>query len=92
MFGPNASLSSPSLILIFAQNIHCGNTADAGLTSTHNACFGSKLRKLGVPLQTPAFLYKLGFKGVYISLTCFLDVYNTVNNFSPRHYNVSLIR
>ena len=31
----------------------------------HNACFGSKLRKLGIPLQTPVFFFsiKVGFKG-----------------------------
>ena len=42
--------------------------------STHNLCFGAKIRKIGIPLQTPVFLYKkVGFKGVYISRTCFLD-------------------
>ena len=35
--------------------------ASAALTSTHNVCFGPKIRKLGIPLQTPVFLYK----GVY---------------------------
>ena len=30
--------------------------------STHNVCFGSKIRKLGIPLQTPVLLYiKVGF-------------------------------
>ena len=41
---------------IFAQNIHSGYTLV--LTSTHNVYFGSKLRKLDIPLQTPVFLYK----------------------------------
>ena len=31
--------------------------------STHNLCFGSKIRKLGVPLQTPVLLYKSGVQG-----------------------------
>ena len=33
------------------------------LTSTHNVYFGSKIRKLGIPLQTPIFLYKSGVSG-----------------------------
>ena len=47
---------------IFAQNIHCGYTK-AVLMSTHNVCFGSKIRKLGIPLKTPVFLYKSGVQG-----------------------------
>ena len=43
--------------------------------STHKLCFGAKLRKLGIPLHTIVLLYKVGFKGVYISQTCFLDDY-----------------
>ena len=40
--------------LIFAQNIDCG------YTSTHNLCFGAKIRKIGIPLHTPVLLYKSG--------------------------------
>ena len=47
---------------IFAQNMHCGYTLESPrrggsneLTSTHNVCFGSKIRKLGISLQTPVF-------------------------------------
>ena len=29
---------------------------DAVLTSTHNLCFGAKIRKIGIPLHTPALL------------------------------------
>ena len=44
------------------------------ILGTHNVCFRSKIRKIGIPLQTPAFLYeKRGVKGVHISRTCFLD-------------------
>ena len=52
--------------LIFDQNIDCGYTlepprrGEAVLTSTHNLCFGAKIRKIGIPLQTPVFLYKSG--------------------------------
>ena len=40
--------------------------------STHNLCFGAKIRKIGIPLHTPVFLYiKVGFKWVYITQTSF---------------------
>ena len=51
------------IFLIFAQNIDCGYTLEpprlneAVLTSTHNLCFGAKIRKIGIPLHTPVFLY-----------------------------------
>ena len=38
--------------------------------STHNLCFGAKIRKIGIPLHTPVYLHK---SGVYISRTCFPD-------------------
>ena len=34
--------------------------SEAVLTSTHNLCFGAKIRKLYIPLKTPLFLYKSG--------------------------------
>ena len=39
------------IFLIFAQNIDCG------LTSTHNLCFGGKIRKISNPLYTTVLLY-----------------------------------
>ena len=43
--------------------------------STHNLCFGSKIRKIIYPF-TPQFYYiKVGFKGVYFSWTCFPDIF-----------------
>ena len=53
------------IFLIFAQNIDCGYTLEpprreAVLTSTHNLCFGAKIRKIGLPLHTPVLLYKSG--------------------------------
>ena len=33
---------------------------EAVLTSTHNLCFGAKIRKIGIPLQTAVLLYKSG--------------------------------
>ena len=36
---------------------------EAVLRSTHNACFESKIRKFGIPLQAPVLLYKSGVQG-----------------------------
>ena len=33
--------------------------------STHNVCFGAKIRKIGIPLHTPVLLYKKGVQGGY---------------------------
>ena len=33
------------IFLFFAQNIDCGYTLEAVLTSTHNLCFRAKIRK-----------------------------------------------
>ena len=41
--------------------------------STHNVCFGSKIIKIGIPLQTPVLLYKSGVSGGKHSRTCFHD-------------------
>ena len=38
-------------------------TAEAVLTSTHNLCFGAKIRKIGIPLHTPVLLCKSGVQG-----------------------------
>ena len=37
--------------------------AEAVLTSTHNLCFGAKIRKIGIPLHTPVFLMQLEMFG-----------------------------
>ena len=36
-------------------------------------------RKIDIPLQTPDFIIKVGFKGVYFSRTCFPDVITEVS-------------
>ena len=38
--------------------------------STHNLCFGAKIRKIGI---TQFCCIKVGYEGVYISQTCFPD-------------------
>ena len=56
------------------------NCSEAVLTSTHNLCFKAKIRKVGIPLQTPVFFYiTVGFKEVYLSWTRFPDVINLNN-------------
>ena len=40
-----------------------GTRCEAVLTSTHNLCFGAKIRKIGIPLHTPVLLYKSGVGG-----------------------------
>ena len=44
--------------------------------STHNLCFGAKIRKIGISPVNPSnsTYIKVGFKGVYFSWTCFPDV------------------
>ena len=69
----NFQMKNYDIFLIFAQNIDCeytlepsrrgGSIAEAVLTSTHNLCFGAKIRKIGIPLHTPVLLYKSGVQG-----------------------------
>ena len=53
---------------MFAQNIDCGYMLEppheAVLTSTHNLCFGPKIRKIGIPQHTPSLtIQKCGLRG-----------------------------
>ena len=62
------------IFLIFAQNRDTlelpprgssnEDRGEAVLTSTHNLCFGAKIRKIGTPLHTAVLLYKSGVQGV----------------------------
>ena len=63
------------IFYIFAKNVYCWYTLRLAevLMSTHNVCFGSKIRKVGIPLQAQVFYIKVGVEGVYISRTCFPD-------------------
>ena len=71
-------LKNFGIFLIFPQNIDCGYTlepsqpclTEAVLTSSHNLFFGAKI---------PQFCYiKVGYKGVYITQTCYHDVDLTI--------------
>ena len=42
--------------------------------STHNLCFGAKIRKIGNPCIPQFYYIKVGFKGVYFTRICFPDV------------------
>ena len=44
------------------------------LTSTHNLCFGAKIRKNVYPCKPQFYYIKVGCKGVFITRTCFRDV------------------
>ena len=44
------------LLKTMIEGTHQNRLAEAVLTSTHNLCFGSKIRKIGIPLQTHVFL------------------------------------
>ena len=52
---------------------HLNSLGEAVLTSTHNLCFGAKIRKIGIPCIPQFYYIKVGFKGVYITRTCFPD-------------------
>ena len=68
------------ILLILAQNIDCRymlepphRGGEAVLTSTHNLCFGAKIRKIVYPCILQFCCIKVGYKGVYIAKTCFPD-------------------
>ena len=44
-----------------------------GSPKEYPLCFGAKVRKIGIPLQTPVSYINVGYKGVYISWTCYAD-------------------
>ena len=59
------------ICLIFAQNIDCGYSLEP--TSTHNLCFGAKIRKNVYPCKPQLYYIKVGCKGVFVTRTCFRD-------------------
>ena len=62
--------------LIFAQNIECGYTLEpppeAVLRSTHNLCFGAKIRKKCIPLYRAVI--DIGDIDILIILSCDIDI------------------
>ena len=57
----NLQLKILDIFLIFAKNIDCGYTLEPPRQGgSNNLCFGAKIRKTGIPLNTPVLLYKRG--------------------------------
>ena len=50
----------PKVVSCAFRVLSISSIKEAVLTSTHNLCFGAKIRKIGIPLQTPVLLYKSG--------------------------------
>ena len=48
------------IFLIFAPKHRLWVLVKTASASTHNLCFGAKIRKIGIPLQTPVLLFKSG--------------------------------
>ena len=48
------------IFLIFAQNIDCEYTLEPPPRVPTIYVLEQKIRKIGIPLQTPVFLYKIG--------------------------------
>ena len=70
----NFQMKNCDIFLTFVQNIACGYSLEAVLTSTHNLCFIAKIRKLYIPPRKPQFYYiKVGCKGEYNTRTCLHD-------------------
>ena len=50
--------------------------------STHNLCFGAKIRKIAIPLYTPVLLYKSGgSRGIHVTGHVFLMTAPDLNCF-----------
>ena len=64
---------------IFAQNIDCGYMLEppcrGGSNEYQRSMLWGKNKKNRYTHAYPILLYKTGFKRVYITRTCFLDVY-----------------
>ena len=43
--------------------------------STHNLCFEAKIRKIVYPCKPQFYYIKVGCKGVFVTQTCFHDVW-----------------
>ena len=72
----NFQLKNFDIFLIFAQNIDCGYTLEpprrGGSNEYPQSMFWSKNKKK-YPCIPQFFYIKVGFKGVYITRTCFPD-------------------
>ena len=74
----NFQLKMFDIFLVFAQNIDCGNTLEpprrGGSNEYPQSMFWSKNKKNRYTPAYPIFCYiNVGFKGVFITRTCFPD-------------------
>ena len=62
--------------------------------SAHNLCFGAKLRKISVPLQTPVFFINVGFKRYtsHGNVTCPDGIYGISCMIRPCLINIKRIQ
>ena len=82
------------IFLIFAQNRDCGYTLEpprrGGSNERPQFMFWSKNKKIMYVPANPSFFYmKLGFKGVYITWTCYRDV-TQVTKFKLNQMNLKI--
>ena len=54
--------------------------SEAVLTSTHDLCFGAKIRKNVYPCKSQFYYIKVGCKGVFITRTCYPDDTHSTDN------------
>ena len=60
----NNVIEEKDIFSIFAQILDCGYTLEPPLmTSAHNLCFGTTIRKIGLPIKNPDLLYKSSVYG-----------------------------
>ena len=59
--------------------------------STHNLCFGAKVRKIGIPLLTPVLLYKSGVSGGIHCMDVFLMSHAKVFQFQNLYARKSIL-
>ena len=75
--------------LIFAQNIDCGYTLEPPHRGSSNeypqSMFWNKNKKICIPPIPQFCCIKVGFKGVYITRTCFHDEVNA-HDLKLKHY------
>ena len=56
----NFQLKNFDIFLIYCSKHRLWVHVRTASPSTHNLCFGAKIRKIGIPLRTPVLLYKSG--------------------------------
>ena len=66
-------MNNDIFLILLKKKIVGTRYREAVLTSTHNLCFGAKIRKIGKPMHTPVLLSKSRVQGVCITRTCFPD-------------------